>query len=340
MADNALAELTAGPGAQRAAAVLIGVGHEVAAQIFKTLDERIVERIAAGARDLRRDPSILPAALDAFVNAMNGVTVDTYGADILLREATVRAMGNDVAKRIFDLPGESEMPVSETFETLAEADPESLAMLLTRELPQTAAVVLGILDRAHALAVLKHIPIEQRAQIVRRLATLESVAPDVLREVGQGLAEELTASVPANTRRVDGRGVAVELLRAVPAAQQSEVVGEIEKDDPELAAALRGKLFTFGDLINLTDRDMQTLIREIDMSQLSTALKGAPDNIKLRFTKNMSSRAGQMLEDEIEAMGPVKLAAVEGAQAELVKVAFGLAEQGRITIVNPTDKMV
>jgi flagellar motor switch protein FliG len=340
MPDNVLAEFAAGVGAQRAAAVLLGLGPEVAAQIFKTLDERVVERIAAGARDLRRDPSIVPAALDAFVNAMSGLTVDAYGGDSLLREATTRAMGLDVAKRIFDVQPVSDEPVSENFTALAEADPESLAMLLSRELPQTAAVVLGILERPRALAVLKHIPIEMRPQIVRRLATLESIAPEVLREVGQGLSQELTASVPANTRRVDGRSAAVELLRAVPAAQQSEVVGEIEKDDPELAAILRGKLFTFGDLMNLTDRDMQTLIREIDMSQLSTALKGAPDAIRGRFTKNMSSRAGQMLGDEIEAMGPVKLAAVEGAQAELVKVAFSLAEQGRITIVNPTDKMV
>ncbi len=340
MPENVLAEFQAGPGAQRAAAVLLGVGPDVAAQIFKTLDENTVQRIAAGARDLRRDPSILPAALDAFVNAMSSITADAYGADGLLREATARAMGLDVAKRIFDAHIEPETPVTETFAALSEADPEALAMLLSRELPQTAAVVLGIMDRAQALAVLKHIPVEQRPQIVRRLATLESVAPEVLREVGQGLTEELAASVPANTQRMDGRSIAVELLRAVPAAQQSDVVGEIEKDDPELAASLRGKLFTFGDLMNLTDRDMQTLIREIDMSQLSTALKGAPDAIKLRFTKNMSSRAGQMLEDEIEAMGPVKLAAVEAAQAELVKVAFSLAEQGRITIVNPTDKMV
>ena len=340
MPGNVLAEMTAGAGAQKAAAVLLGVGPEVAAQIFKTLDERIVERIAAGARDLRHDPNIVPAALDAFVNAMTSLSADAYGADGYLREATARAMGLDVAKRIFDAQPEEEAPVTENFTALSEADPESLAMLLSRELPQTAAVVLSILDRTRALAVLKHIAVEQRPQIVRRLATLESVAPEVLREVGKGLTDELTSSVPANTRRVDGRSVAVDLLRAVPAAQQSEVVGEIEKDDPELAAILRGKLFTFGDLMNLTDRDMQTLIREIDMSQLSTALKGAPDAIKGRFTKNMSSRAGQMLEDEIEAMGPVKLAAVESAQAELVKAAFSLAEQGRITIVNPTDKMV
>jgi flagellar motor switch protein FliG len=340
MADTTLVEFQPGPGAQRAAAVLLGLGPDVATQIFKTLDEDIVQRIAAGARELRRDPSLVPSALDAFVNAMSSLTADAYGADGLLREATTRAMGVDVAKRIFDTRAETETPVSETFVQLGEADPEALAMLLSRELPQTAAVVLGIMDRPRALAVLKHIPVETRPQIVRRLAVLESVAPEVLREVGEGLSRELSASVPANTQRLDGRAVAVELLRAVPAAQQSDVVGEIEKDDPELAATLRSKLFTFGDLMNLTDRDMQTLIREIDMTQLSTALKGAPEGIKLRFTKNMSSRAGQMLEDEIEAMGPVKLAAVEAAQAELVKVAFSLAEQGRITIVNPTDKMV
>ncbi len=339
-ADNLLSDFQAGPGAQKAAAVLLGVGPEVAAQIFKSLDEEIVERIALGARDLRRDPSIFPAAVDAFVNSMTSLTADAYGADGLLREATARAMGLDVAKRIFDQRTAPETPVTASFSSLSLADPEALAMLLSRELPQTAAVVLGLMDRTPALGVLKHIPVDQRAQIVRRLASLESVDSEVLREVGQGLTDELAASVPSNTQRLDGRSIVVELLRAVPAAQQSDVVSEIEKDDPELAAGLRGKLFTFNDLMNLTDRDMQTLIREIDMSQLSTALKGAPDAIKLRFTKNMSSRAGQMLEDEIEAMGPVKLAAVEGAQAELVKVAFSLAEQGRITIVNPNDKMV
>src|SRR5664279_4624746 len=134
MVDNSVAELPAGPGAQRAAAVLLGLGPEVASQIFKTLDEHIVERIAAGARELRRDPSIYPVALDSFVNAMSGVTADAYGADGLLREATTRAMGLDVAKRIFDTKNDPEVPMSENFAALADADPESLAMLLSREL--------------------------------------------------------------------------------------------------------------------------------------------------------------------------------------------------------------
>ena len=327
--------IQSGPGSQRAAAVLLGIGPELSTLIFKDLDERTVEKIAAGARDLRHDPQIIPDALETFIRNMTSLTSDAYAGDAPLREATSRAKGLEVAKRIFDAPEAPEAPISETFNDLVAADPESLAMLLTRELPQTAAVVISILDRHRALAVLKHIPAEKRPNIIRRLAALESIAPDVLREVGQGLSDELNASVPANTRRVDGRMVAVDLLRSIPAAQQTEVVGEIEKDDPEMAAVLRGRLFTFNDLTNLSDRDMQSLIREIDMSQLSTALKGAPDAIKGRFTKNMSSRAGQMLGDD--NLNARALAAMKG---ELVKVAFNLAEQGRITIVNPTDKMV
>jgi flagellar motor switch protein FliG len=130
------------------------------------------------------------------------------------------------------------------------------------------------------------------------------------------------------------------LLRRCPAAQQTEVVQEIEKDDPDLAADLRTKLFTFEDLANLSDRDLQSLIREIDMGQLGVALKGASVAVKEKLLKNMSSRAAQMLDDDINAMGPVKLAAVEAAQAELVKIAFSLAEQGRIVIVGPADKML
>jgi flagellar motor switch protein FliG len=141
-------------------------------------------------------------------------------------------------------------------------------------------------------------------------------------------------------RRFDGKGAAVELLRRSPAAQQTEAVQEIEKEDPELAADLRTKLFTFQDLVNLSDRDIQTFLREVDTSRLSIALKGASTAVRDKILKNMSSRAAEMLGDDIAAMGPVKLSDVELAQGELVKIAFTLAEQGRITVVSPADKMV
>jgi flagellar motor switch protein FliG len=279
-------------------------------------------------------------ALSSFVKSMTGLDGEAMAGDSLLRDAAVKALGPEVVSRVFDEGPSPSVAADEGFANIANADPEALALLLSREQPQTAAVVLGTVDQAHALAVLKHIPQAQRPQILRRLAALETVAPEVLQEVGQALSQDLTSSAPANVRKLDGRNTAVGLLRSVPAAEQSEVVGEIEKDDPELGAALRARLFTFDDLTHLTDRDLQTLIREIDMTQLTVALKGAAPQVKDRFMKNMSTRAGQMLEDEISAMGPVKLAAVEAAQAELVKVAFGLAEQGRISIVNPTERMV
>ena len=122
--------------------------------------------------------------------------------------------------------------------------------------------------------------------------------------------------------------------------QQTEVVGEIEKEDPELASLLRSKLFTFQDLVNLTDRDIQTFIREIDTARLAVALKGASPEVTEKVLSNMSGRAAEMMKDEIEALGPMRLAAVEEAQAELVAIAFGLAEQGRITLVGPADTLV
>jgi len=330
----------AGPGSQRAAAVLLGLGPEAAAQIFKSLDETTVRMIALGVRSLRKVPTVIPVALSSFVRTMTGLDADAIVGDSLLREAASKALGQEVARRVFeDLPAPS-VAAEEGLSSIANADPEALALLLSREQPQTAAVVLGTVDHNHALAVLKHIPQTQRPAIFRRLANLETVVPEVLQDVGQALSQDLSAAVPANSRKLEGRSIAVNLLRSVPATEQSEVVGEIEKDDPELGALLRSRLFTFDDLVHLTDRDLQTLIREIDMTQLTVALKGAAAQIKDRFLKNMSTRAGQMLEDEISAMGPVKLAAVEAAQAELVKIAFGLAEQGRISIVNPTERMV
>jgi flagellar motor switch protein FliG len=200
--------------------------------------------------------------------------------------------------------------------------------------------VLGSLEQHRAGVVLKLLPDRLRPQVLRRLATLESVAPEVLREVGQALQAELRAAHGGTSRRVDGKAAAVAMLRRVPAAQQTEVVAEIEKDDPELATELRTKLFTFEDLVNLTDRDVQTFIREIDTNRLAVALKGSSPAVADKLFKNMSSRAAEMMKDEIAAMGPMRLAAVEEAQAELVKVGFSLAEQGRITLVGPADKMV
>jgi flagellar motor switch protein FliG len=328
-----------GPGAQRAAAVLLGLGRDSAAAVFRLLDEATIRQIALGARELRKSPQLVERALESYVEAMDSLHGDAAASDGLLREIASRALGPEAARRAFE--GVSQAPpVDEMLGAVAQADAEALSMILAREQPQTVALVLGSLEQGRAGMVLKLLPDRMRPQVLRRLATLESVAPEVLREVGQALQAELRSASGGTSRRVDGKAAAVAMLRRVPAAQQTEVVAEIEKDDPELATELRAKLFTFEDLVNLTDRDVQTFIREIDTGRLAVALKGSSPAVSDKIFKNMSSRAAEMMRDEIAAMGPMRLAAVEEAQGELVKTAFGLAEQGRVTLVGPADKMV
>jgi flagellar motor switch protein FliG len=330
---------TAGKGAQRAAAVLLGLGRETATAVFRLLDEPTIRQIALGARDLRTQPDLVQQSMDAFVKAMGNLAGDTESSDGMLREIAASAIGSEAARRAFEgiIPDPS---TDEALGPVAYADIEALAMVLGREQPQTIALVLGSIGEIRAGAILKLLPDAIRPQVLRRLATLEAVAPEVLKEVGEALQAELLSSAGGGSRRVDGRAAAVAMLRKVPAAQQTEVVGEIEKEDPELAAELRSKLFTFEDIGNLNDRDIQTFIREIDTSRLAVALKGSSPTVAEKVLKNMSSRAAEMMRDEIAAMGPLRLAAVEEAQGELVKVAFNLVEQGRITLVGPSDKMV
>jgi flagellar motor switch protein FliG len=184
------------------------------------------------------------------------------------------------------------------------------------------------------------LPEKVRPDVIRRMATIESVSPEVLREVGHALSTELKALVAGGMRKVDGKATALEILRRMNSAQQGVVLAEIEKDDGGLAAEVRGRLFTFADLGNLADRDLQVLLREIDAQRLTVALKGATADVRQKFLSNLSSRAAEMLSDDLQAMGPVKLSSVEAAQQEIAKQAQELASQGRITIVGPSEKML
>jgi flagellar motor switch protein FliG len=329
-----------GPGTKRAAAVLLGIGPEVATALFKQFGEGELRLVAMGAKGLRRAaPASVPDALAAFVEAMERVGGDAMAGDELLRSAAAKALGDAAARRAFDgvLPPP---PPDEVLGPISQADPEALAMVLQHEQPQTVALVVSSLEPARAALVVERLPERHRPDILRRMAVIDSVSPEVLREIGQALSVELKALVAGGMRKVDGKNIALDILRRCSAAQQSEVIAEIEKDNQQLASELRGKLFTFEDLKSLADRDLQTLLREIDTGKLGVALKGATPEVKAKFMKNLSTRAADMLEDDLAAMGPVKLSTVETAQAEIAKLALEAAQQGRITIVSGTEAML
>jgi len=332
--------LRAAPGSVRAAAVLLSLGPELATHVFRHLGEDDVRKVASGARELKRTSApVVTDALKSFIEGMQGITGDLVSGDEVLREVAENALGTEVARRAFDGVA-APPPPDEVLGPITEADPEALAMVLSREQPQTVALVLSAMAPERAAAVMMHIPEPLRPAIIRRMATVESVAPEVLREVRSALTSELKAVVAEGMRHVDGKGAALELLRRASATQQAEVIDSIEKDDPTLAADLRAKLFTFDDLVRLTDRDIQTMLKDADPNQLPLALKGASDELRAKIFRNMSSRAAQMLQDDIAAMGPVKLALVEQAQQAMTRLAMELAEKGKITLIRATDKLV
>ena len=344
MADAALptpgGEEAAGPGSLKAAAVLLGIGPDTAAAIFRQLAEGELRRVALGAKNLRRTPpQTVPEALDAFIAAMQSVGGDAAAGDDVLRDIAAKALGADAARRAFDgvMPPP---PPDEVLGPVSQADPESLAMVLHREQPQTIALVLSSLDSWRAAAVVEHLSDKLRPDVLRRMTTIESVAPEILREVGQALSAELKALVAGGMRKVDGKTTALEILRRSDPEEQAAVIAEIEKDDPNLAAELRGRLFTFSDLVVLADRDLQVLLREIEGNKLVLALRGATAEVRQKFLANLSSRAAEMLADDLAAMGPVKLSMVEAAQTEIAKTAQDLAQQGRITIVSGSEKLL
>lgn len=328
-----------GSGARRAASVLLRLGPEAASGVFQLLDEADLREIARGARELRASPEEMGDALRAFVELMEGPVGEALAGDEILRDAAERALGPERARRAFDggaLPSEPEAVLG----PIVRADPEALAMVLSREQPQTVALVLSALDTERAVAVMERIPAERRGEIVRRMAVVESVAPELLRDVGRALASELRTVVSGGMRRVDGKAAALEILRRAPAAEQKEVVASIEEEDPALAAELRARLFTFEDLVGLGDRDVQQLLKEVDGGRLAMALKGASGELREKLLRNMSSRAAEAILEDLAALGPVRVALVEDAQAELVRLALQLAEAGRITLVRPSDKLI
>ncbi len=335
-----MAEAAVQPGALKAAAFLLGVGPEVAREVFRHLDESQVKRIAAGARELRRNPSDhMQVALREFVDRIENSSLDTLLGGDLLRQAAAEALGEDVVRRVFDVE-KPQLPQEDVLGSVVEADPEALAMILSREQPQTVAVVLSALPLERANLVLEKLPETSRPAVLRRMARLDAVSPEVLREIRQALTSELGSLVAEGMRRLDGRTAALELIRRSTGSQQADVLAEIDKDDPALAAELRSRIFTFDDLSRLTDRDIQQLAKDIDGKQLVIALKGASPEVRDKFLRNMSTRAAELLNDDLQALGPVKLAQVEEAQAEIAKTALDLADQGKITLVRLNDQLL
>lgn len=319
------------PGVEQAAILLLTLGEQDAAQVLKHLGARDVQRVGAAMAQLsgisREEVS---AVLGDFATSVDKQTSFGVDSDDYVRKVMLEALGADKGNTVIDriLRGRS----TRGLESLKWMEPKAVVDLLRHEHPQVIAIVLSYLDADQSAAVLGLLPDAMRPDIVLRIATLDGVHPAALNELDEALEKQILGAGSGKSTAFGGPKTAADILNLLGAAAEGGIIEEINKADALLGQQLQDLMFIFDDLINVDDRGMQELLREVPGDRLIVAIKAASEDLKQKFFKNMSERAAQMLKDDLEAKGPIKLSEVEAAQKEIIVTARKMAEEGRLNL--------
>ena len=317
-------------GVEQAAILLLTLGEQEAGQVLKHLGAKDVQRVGLAMAQLSgisRDE--VTSVLSGFSSAVEEHTSFGVDSDEYVRKVLIEALGSEKAGSVIDriLRGRS----SRGLETLKWMEPKAVAELLRHEHPQIASIVLSYLESDQAAAVLTALPEMQRADVIMRVAMLEGIHPSALNELDEVLEKQFTGSGGSKSAGFGGPKAAAEILNLAGAAE-AKIIEEITKSDATLSQQIQDLMFVFEDLGAVDDRGMQELLREIPGDKLIIALKATDEELKQKFFKNMSERASQMLKDDLEAKGPVRLSEVEAAQKEILLTSRRLAEEGRLSL--------
>jgi flagellar motor switch protein FliG len=317
-------------GIQSAAILLMSLGENEAAEVLKHLGAREVQQLGLAMATIgpvsRNDASNV---IERFADSVaNGSSIGNGGNDFV-RRVLVTALGEDRASGVIDriLAGRNER----TLEALRWMDPSAIADLLREEHPQIAAIVLACLDQDQAAEVLSGLPERVRTDVVLRIATLDGISAQALAEL-----EDLMARQPANRGRrpgsVGGAKVAAGILTRLESGMEQALLEQIRERDAGLGDKLNDLLFVFDNLGDIDDRGMQTVLRDVPGDKLGLALRGADPKVKDKVMRNMSKRAAEMLAEDMEARGPVRLVDVEAAQKEILAIVRRLVEAGSVQL--------
>jgi len=319
-----------GSGVRKAAILILALGDELAREIFKRLGEDEIRQLGLAASQLDNVTSTeVIEVFQEFTETFQGGYVPEMGAGGVFHIMVERALGADRARALLTAP-----TYEDPFEFCHDIDPRSVATILSREHPQTVAIVMASVDYDVSAEVLKYFTPDQSAEIIFRMSHLGTINDDVMRDIGQTLREEFEAmgSFETGSEGIDGQATAVEILKCLQQEYADQLIEELSYTDDSFAQELRSKLFIFEDLGKLDPRTMQRLLREVDSKLLSVALKGADQGLQDAFFGAMSSRASEMLRDDMEASGPMRIADVETAQSDIVEIAMQLEADGLIVL--------
>jgi flagellar motor switch protein FliG len=319
-------------GVDRAAILMLALGEEDAAQVLRHLGAKDLQRVGAAMAQLSAvSREEVSSVLSTFSSSVEQQTSLGVGTDEYLRKVLNTALGADKAGGVINriLRGRS----GRGLEALKWMEPKAVGELLRNEHPQIIAIVLSYLDSDQAAQVLTQLPEAMRGEILMRIATLDGVHPTALNELDEVLEKQFSGNGAGKTASgFGGPKAAAEILNLVGTAQEGKIMAQIAKVDEPLSQKLQDLMFVFEDLTDVDDRGMQELLREVPGDKLIIALKVADETLKQKIFKNMSERAGQMMKDDLEAKGPVRLSEVEAAQKEILMTAKRMSDEGRLAL--------
>jgi flagellar motor switch protein FliG len=318
-------------GLEQAAILLMTVGEEEAAEIFKFLSPKEVQNLG---QTMARMKTVPREKVDDVIARFHKTKEEQYSlvgdTDAFVSQVLKRALGDEKANMLLDriLQGRDVSGI----EALKWMDPGSIAELLKNEHPQIVASILVHLERDHSSEVLKNFTERMRNDVLLRVATLDGIQPQALQELNEVLSKVLAGGEKLKKATLGGTKATAEILNFLGGTLEAPAIEAIREHDPELAQKILDSMFTFDNVNDLDDRGIQLLLREIQSESLIVALKGADQALRDKIFKNMSSRAAEMLKEDLEAKGPVRLSEVEAEQREILKIVRRLADEGQIQL--------
>ena len=318
-------------GRQKAAILLISLGPDVSAQIYKHLTEEEIEKLSLEISSVKKvDTDMQEEILDQFHQIMRAQDYISQGGIGYAKTVLEKAFGKqDAAEIINRLTSSLQV---RPFDFARKADPQQLLNFIQDEHPQTIALILSYLDPEQAGGILSELPPDMRGDIAKRIATMEATSPEIISQVEDVLERNIASSLTESYTQTGGIQAVVEVLNGVDRSTEKTILDALEVKDPELAEEIKKRMFVFEDIVILDDRAIQRVIREVENDDLRLALKVASEEVKDVVFNNMSQRMAETFREEMEYMGPVRLRDVEEAQMRIVAVIRRLEDVGEIVI--------
>ncbi len=316
---------------QKAAVALVAFGPEVSALVLKGMPEQDLERVTIEIANLGDVPAdVEEAVIDECHQIFMARQYVSQGGIDFAEQILEKAVGAVKAREILHRLESSFR--STGFSLLKDIDPKQLASFIQSEHPQTISLILTQLSSHQASAVLSELQPELQSEVALRIATMEKIAPEVLREIEQTLEGHFEQSVGGEMSASGGAKAIAEVLNLIDTTAEKNILQSLEAEDPDLAAEIKNMMFVFDDVVLLDDRSVQRLLKEVETKDLSLALKAASDDVKNKIYTNVSERVAVMIKEEMEFMGPTRLSDVEAAQTRIVEAVRRLEEEGQIIV--------